>query len=99
MPAHKGRGGGVQRRQKPNSQTAGGSEQSLVGKAGTAPGMGTVQELQQQLTLGVRGSSPSRLISMNVITPPLLLPSSRPPGGGEALLAFAHRLCLLSSSP
>lgn len=99
VPAHKGRGGGVQRRQKPNSQTAGGSEQSLVGKAGTAPGMGTVQELQQQLTLGVRGSSPSRLISMNVITPPLLLPSSRPPGGGEALLAFAHRLCLLSSSP
>lgn len=36
---------------------------------------------------------------MNVITPPLLLPSSWPPGGGEALLAFAHRLHLLSSSP
>lgn len=42
VPAHKGRGGGVQRRQKPNGQAAGGSEQSLVGKAGTAPGMGTV---------------------------------------------------------
>lgn len=42
VPAHKGRGGGVQRRQKPNGQTAGGSEQSLVGKAGTAPGMGMV---------------------------------------------------------
>lgn len=31
---------------------------------------------------------------MNVITPPLLLPSSWPPGGGEARLAFAHRLRL-----
>lgn len=41
VPAHKGRGGGVQRRQKPNGQTAGGSEQSLVEKAGAAPGMGT----------------------------------------------------------
>lgn len=62
-------------------------------------GWGRCTELQQQLTLGLHGSSPSRLISMNVITPPLLLPSSWPPGGGEALLAFAHRLCLLSSSP
>lgn len=33
---------------------------------------------------------------MNVITPPLLLPSSWPPGGGEAQLAFAHRLRLPS---
>lgn len=33
---------------------------------------------------------------MNVITPPLLLPSSWPPGGGEARLAFAHRLRLPS---
>lgn len=54
---------------------------------------GRCTELQQQLTLvcavrcAVCGSSPSRLISMNVITPPLLLPSSWPPGGGEALLA------------
>lgn len=33
---------------------------------------------------------------MNVITQPLLLPSSWPPGGGEARLTFAHRLRLPS---
>lgn len=33
---------------------------------------------------------------MNVITRPLLLPSSWPPGGGEARLTFAHRLRLPS---
>lgn len=69
------------------------------GRLAQPRGWGWCTELQQQLTLSVRDSSPSRLISMNVITPPLLLPSSWPPGGGEALLAFAHRLRLLSSSP
>lgn len=95
-----GRGGGVQRRQKPNGQTAGGSERGEPsGEGWRSPGDGDGgTELQQQLT-PVRGSSPSRLISMNVITPPLLLPSSWPPGGGAALLAFAHRLRLHSSPP
>lgn len=78
-------------------QPSGGWEQAAPGgECWLGPGMGALRWKRSLADSRCRWLAPRRLISMNAITPPLLLPPSWPPGGGEAPLPFAHKLRWLS---